>query len=215
MTTPITAHIPKADAATVRRTFDRLAPIYDMIYGALLMPGRRLAMKRMAPNAGDRVLEVGVGTGIGLELYPRRARIVGIDLSAPMLRRAAARLQRIPDHAPVDLQQMDATKMEFEDHTFDVVYAPYVLNVVPDPLAVALEMRRVCRPGGRIVLLNHFRSEPRLLARLDDAVSLFSGLMGTRWNLPLDPLVAGVPLYPISSERVNVLGFSSLIVCKR
>jgi phosphatidylethanolamine/phosphatidyl-N-methylethanolamine N-methyltransferase len=215
MTTPITAHIPDADAATVRRTFDRLAPIYDMIYGTLLMPGRRLAMKRMAPDAADRVLEVGVGTGIGLELYPRRARVVGIDLSASMLRRAAARLQRTPGHAEVDLRQMDATKMEFEDHTFDVVYAPYVLNVVPDALAVALEMRRVCRPGGRIVLLNHFRSKRPLLARVDDAVSVFSSLTGTRWNLPLEPLAAGVPLYPLSSERVNVLGFSSLIVCRR
>lgn len=213
MSTPISADV--ADVVSVRRTFDRLAPIYDMVYGALLMPGRRLAMKRIAPDAGDRVLEVGVGTGIGLELYPHRTRVVGIDLSAPMLQRAAVRLNRFAAHAHVELRQMDATKMEFEDHTFDVVYAPYVLNVVPDPLAVAREMRRVCKPGGRIVLLNHFRSAPRLLGRVDDTVSMASAWTGTRWNLPLEPLVRGVPLHPISTEQVNIFGFSSLIVCRR
>jgi len=96
-----------------------------------------------------------------------------------------------------------------------VVYAPYILNVVPNPLAVAAEMRRVCRPGGRIILLNRFRSQGRTSGRIDDLVSTLSNFTGTRWNLPMRPFLTEVPLFPISIERVNVAGFSSLMVCRR
>jgi phosphatidylethanolamine/phosphatidyl-N-methylethanolamine N-methyltransferase len=204
-----------ADVARVQRTWTRLAPVYDMIYGAMLQPGRRRAVARMVLGPGDRVLEVGVGTGMGLELYPRWARVVGIDLSRAMLDRARARAAELPARDHIELREMDATSMAFEDARFDVVYAPYILNVVPDPLAVASEMRRVCRPGGRIILLNRFRSQDRRLAAVDDLVSTMSSLTGTKWNLPLQPFLTEVPLFPISIERVNVAGFSSLMVCRR
>jgi phosphatidylethanolamine/phosphatidyl-N-methylethanolamine N-methyltransferase len=204
-----------ADVARVQRTWTRLAPVYDMIYGAMLQPGRRRAVARMVLGPGDRVLEVGVGTGMGLELYPRWARVVGIDLSRAMLDRARARAAELPARDHIELREMDATSMAFEDARFDVVYAPYILNVVPDPLAVACEMRRVCRPGGRIILLNRFRSQDRRRGAVDDLVSTMSGLTGTRWNLPLQPFLTDVPLFPISIERVNVAGFSSLMVCRR
>jgi phosphatidylethanolamine/phosphatidyl-N-methylethanolamine N-methyltransferase len=132
-----------------------------------------------------------------------------------MLDRARTRLAEMPARAHIELREMDATAMSFEDAAFDVVYAPYILNVVPKPLAVASEMRRVCRPGGRIILLNRFRSQDRFFGAIDDAVSTLSGLTGTRWNLPLQPFLTEVPLFPISIERVNVAGFSSLMVCRR
>jgi phosphatidylethanolamine/phosphatidyl-N-methylethanolamine N-methyltransferase len=204
-----------ADVARVQRTWTRLAPVYDMIYGTMLQPGRRRAVARMVLGPGDRVLEVGVGTGMGLELYPRWARVVGIDLSRAMLDRARARAAELPARDHIELREMDATSMAFEDARFDVVYAPYILNVVPDPLAVASEMRRVCRPGGRIILLNRFRSQDRRLAAVDDLVSTMSSVTGTKWNLPLQPFLTEVPLFPISIERVNVAGFSSLMVCRR
>jgi phosphatidylethanolamine/phosphatidyl-N-methylethanolamine N-methyltransferase len=203
------------DLARVKRTWARLAPVYDIVYGAMLQPGRRRAVARMVLGPGDRVLEMGVGTGMGLELYPRWARVIGIDLSQAMLARARTRLAALPGRDHIELSEMDATKTRFEDGAFDVVYAPYMLNIVPNPLAVAREMRRVCRPGGRIVLLNHFRSEGRVLGAVDDLVSQLSELTGTRWNLPLPPFINDVPLRPISMERVNVVGFSSLIVCRR
>ena len=213
MNTQATLHA--VDVARVQRTWARLAPVYDLVYGAMLQPGRRRAVARMVLGPGDRVLEIGVGTGMGLELYPRWARVTGIDLSRAMLDRARSRLADIPARAHIELREMDATQLAFEDGSFDVVYAPYLLNVVPNPIKVAIEMRRVCRPGGRIILLNRFRSQGEMLARIDDLVSTLSSLTGTRWNLPMQPFLTEVPLFPISIERVNVAGFSSLMVCRR
>jgi phosphatidylethanolamine/phosphatidyl-N-methylethanolamine N-methyltransferase len=103
------------------------------------------------------VLEVGVGTGINAALYPRDCSVTGIDLSSSMLEKAHERIAK-KGVRNVRLMEMDAANLKFADDTFDIVYAPYVISVVPDPVAVAREMRRVCRPGGRIVILNHFRS---------------------------------------------------------
>jgi phosphatidylethanolamine/phosphatidyl-N-methylethanolamine N-methyltransferase len=213
MTTQATVHA--GDLARVQRTWARLAPVYDFVYGAMLQPGRRRAVARMVLGPGERVLEIGVGTGIGLELYPRWARVTGIDLSRAMLDRARSHVGEMAARAYIDLREMDAASMTFADGAFDVVYAPYILNVVPNPIAVASEMRRVCRPGGRIILLNRFRSEGHMRGWIDDVVSNFSALTGTRWNLPMRPFLTEVPLFPISIERVNIAGFSSLMVCRR
>ena len=109
------------------------------------------------------MLEVGVGTGINAALYPRDCSVTGIDLSSSMLDKARDRVAR-KDIRNVRLLEMDAADLKFADDTFDIVYAPYLISVVPDPVAVAREMRRVCRPGGRIIFLNHFRSTNPVLA---------------------------------------------------
>ena len=141
----------------VAGVYEKLASVYDWIFGPTLHPGRLQAMQRMAIAPDDRILEVGVGTGINLSLYPRDCAVTGIDLSDSMLEKAH---DRVAEKAMrnVRLLQMDATSLSFPDDSFDIVYAPYLISVVPDPVAVAREMRRVCRPGGRIIILNHFRS---------------------------------------------------------
>src|SRR4029453_10464134 len=101
---------------------------------------------------------VGVGTGINLSLYPPGCEVTGIDLSTPMLDKARERIAR-KGLLNCRVLEMDAAAMQFADDSFDIVYAPYLISVVPDPVGVAREMRRVCRPGGRIVILNHFKSE--------------------------------------------------------
>src|SRR6266571_1611214 len=150
----------------VERVYENLASVYDLVFGPTLHPGRVHAIQRMGIRPGERVLEVGVGTGINASLYPRDCAVTGIDLSDSMLEKARERIAR-KDIRNVRLVEMDAADIKFTDGTFDIVYAPYLISVVPDPIAVAREMRRVCRPGGRIIFLNHFRSPNTLLASIE------------------------------------------------
>ena len=153
-----------------RRVYDKLAKVYDLTFGPTLHPGRLQAIERMDIQPGERVLEVGVGTGINLSLYPRDCSVTGIDFTASMLEKARERAAR-KDMRNVRLLQMDAADLKFADDSFDIVYAPYLISVVPDPVKVAREMRRVCRPGGRIIFLNHFLSPNPILSRIERLIS--------------------------------------------
>ncbi len=126
----------------VEGTYDKLAKVYDLMFGPILHPGRLLALGRMGIAPGNRVLEVGVGTGINAPLYPRNCRVTGIDLSAPMLEKARERVAR-KRLSHVRLMEMDAAHLKFPDETFDIVYAPYLVNCVSDPIGVVNEMKRV------------------------------------------------------------------------
>src|SRR5262245_62874279 len=114
----------------VARVYENLAWAYDWIFGPTLHPGRVQALQRMGISAGDHVLEVGVGTGINAALYPRDCHVTGIDLSASMLEKARERVAR-KDLRNVRLLEMDAADLKFSDNTFDIVYAPYLISVVP------------------------------------------------------------------------------------
>src|ERR1700737_3311951 len=157
----------------VGAVYEKLASVYDFTFGPTLHPGRVHAIQRMGIRPGDRVLEVGVGTGINAALYPRDCAVTGIDLSGSMLEKARDRVAR-KGIRNVRLLEMDAADLRFADSTFDIVYAPYLISVVPDPVAVAREMRRVCRSGGRIIFLNHFRSPNSLLAWAERVISPFT-----------------------------------------
>ena len=113
----------------------------------------------------------------------------------------------------VRLLEMDAADLKFADDTFDIVYAPYLISVVPDPVAVAREMRRVCRPGGRIIFLNHFRSANPLLAWIERAISPFTVHIGFKSDLDLPAFLAQAELKPVSIEKVNIPRIWSLVTC--
>ena len=196
----------------VEGVYDKLAKVYDLIFGPTLHPGRLAAIQRMNIQPGERVLEVGVGTGINLSLYPREAVVTGIDFSSSMLEKARARAAR-PDAPPVRLLQMDAADLKFADDSFDIVYAPYLISVVPDPVKVAREMRRVCRPGGRIIFLNHFLSPNPVLSRIERLISPFTIHIGFKSDLDLPAFVAQADLEPLSIEKVNVPKIWSLVTC--
>ena len=196
----------------VARVYENLAWIYDVLFGPALHPGRVDAIRRMAIKPGDRVLEVGVGTGINSSLYPRDCSVTGIDLSSSMLEKARDRIAR-KEVRNVRLLQMDAANLKFADDTFDIVYAPYVISVVPDPVAVASEMRRVCRSGGHIVILNHFRSENTLMAWLERLISPFTVHIGFKSDLDLPAFLAQAELKPTSIQKVNVPRIWSLVTC--
>jgi phosphatidylethanolamine/phosphatidyl-N-methylethanolamine N-methyltransferase len=198
--------------AFVERVYDKLSGVYDLTFGPLLHPGRIQALQRMTIDPNDSILEVGVGTGGNLKLYPRVRQIVGIDFSSGMLEKARERVARERmDH--VRLLQMDAADLKFADHSFDIVYAPYLISVVPDPVKVAREMRRVCRPGGRIVFLNHFLSPNPALSRVERAISPMTIHIGFRSDLDLPAFLAQAELKPVSIEKVNVPRIWSLVTC--
>jgi phosphatidylethanolamine/phosphatidyl-N-methylethanolamine N-methyltransferase len=196
----------------VEGVYDKLAKVYDLVFGPTLHPGRVQAIKKMGLTADDRVLEVGVGTGINLSLYPRQCRVTGIDFSASMLEKARDRVSResIPG---VRLVQMDAVDLKFPDDSFDIVYAPYLISVVPDPVKVAQEMRRVCRRGGRIVFLNHFLSPNVVLSRLERLISPLTIHIGFKSDLDLPAFLAQADLKPVSIVKVNIPKIWSLVTC--
>jgi len=196
----------------VARVYENIAWFYDVTFGPALHPGRVDAIRRMAIRPGDRVLEVGVGTGINAALYPVDCSVTGVDLSSSMLERARERIAR-KGVRNVRLLQMDAASLKFADDTFDIVYAPYVISVVPDPVAVAAEMRRVCRRGGRIVILNHFRSKNRVGAWLERIISPLTVHIGFKSDLDLPAFLAQANLDPISIEKVNFPRIWSLVTC--
>jgi phosphatidylethanolamine/phosphatidyl-N-methylethanolamine N-methyltransferase len=198
----------------VARVYEKLASVYDLTFGPTLHPGRLQARDRMGVNPGDRILEVGVGTGINISLYPRDCQITGIDLSTPMLERAHERVSR-DGFRNVRLFEMDAAKMTVPDNSFDIVYAPYLVSVVPDPVQVAREMRRVCKPGGKIIILNHFRSTNPILSRMERAISPFTVHIGFKADLDLAGFLAQAELAPISVEEVNVPRIWSLVTCRK
>jgi phosphatidylethanolamine/phosphatidyl-N-methylethanolamine N-methyltransferase len=196
----------------VAGVYEKLASVYDWIFGPTLHPGRLQAMQRMAIASGDRILEVGVGTGINLSLYPRDCAVTGIDLSDSMLEKAHERVAE-RTMRNVRLLQMDATSLSFPDDSFDIVYAPYLISVVPDPVAVAVEMRRVCRPGGRIIILNHFRSSNAVMSWGERMLSPFTVHIGFKSDLDLPAFLAQAGLQPVSIEKVNIPRIWSLVTC--
>jgi phosphatidylethanolamine/phosphatidyl-N-methylethanolamine N-methyltransferase len=196
----------------VERVYEKLAKVYDLVFGPTLHPGRLVAMERMGIRTGDRVLEVGVGTGINASLYPRTCQVTGIDLSTSMLEKARERVAR-EGLRNVRLMEMDASHLTFGDDSFDIVYAPYLVSVVPDPVAVVREMRRVCKPGGKIIILNHFRSANPFLSRIERAISPFTVHIGFKSDLDLPGFLAQAELKPIAIEKVNVPKIWSLVTC--
>lgn len=146
------------DRATVEEAYAKWAPVYDVVFGAVFEPGRKAAMKA-AENIGGRILEFGVGTGFALPAYKRHNRIVGVDISEPMLQKARERVEKEKFTHVEGLCLMDGAHMGFADNSFDVVIAQFVITVVPLPEETLDEMARVLKPGGEIILVNHLGAE--------------------------------------------------------
>jgi phosphatidylethanolamine/phosphatidyl-N-methylethanolamine N-methyltransferase len=167
------------DKDAVARAYARWAPIYDLVFGAVFERGRKASIAA-AERVGGRILEVGVGTGLSLPDYSWSNRVIGVDLSAPMLRKAQARAL---EHRLTNLDGlavMDAQRLGFQDGAFDVVVAQYVITAVPDPEATLDEFVRVLRPGGEIVLVNHLGAEAGLRASVEQGFAPVARRLGWR-----------------------------------
>ncbi len=189
---------------TVTRAYAFLTPVYDILFNRIFHSGRVAAITLSEIKPGDRVLEVGVGTGLNLPLYPRDCHITGIDISAEMLQKARERSKDLR-LSNVTLGLMDASNLEFPDNSFDHVLATYVVSAVPDPLKTLTEMRRVCRPNGHLVILNHFRSENPILGAVEWILAPMCTRIGFKTDLKLTPLLEKAALSPDQIHRVNVM----------
>jgi len=195
--------------AQVERSYRRYAPVYDLLFGASLEPGR-VAMTRLVTRlAPQHVLEVGVGTGLTLYRYPVSARITGIDVSRDMLAAAQRRI-RPQDAGRIELRAMDAEAMDFADGSFDCVTLPYVLSVTPNPDRLVAEVRRVCRTGGHIAIVNHFSGQPQWRS-VEALLRPLAAWLGFRTEFSLEQHVLRYPWQVQSVEPANLLSLSRLI----
>ncbi len=195
-----------------KRVYDQYSGIYDRVFGPVFQEGREKVIRELPHVPGERVLEVGVGTGLCLPLYPRNGRITGVDISTGMLGKARDRV-RDEGLQHVDLLAMDAGRMSFQDDSFDLIIAAYVVTAVSDHRALMREMIRVSRPGARIILLNHFRQDSPFLAAVERAISPFCKHIGFRTDLSVDDVVGEWPLRKTRDDRVKPLGMWHLVEC--
>jgi len=203
-----------SDSRRVEKVYSALARVYDAAFDWALGPGRRRALETLEAGPGERILEVGVGTGLSLPFYPSGCRITGIDIAEPMLEQARRRAKLL-GKPHVELQRMDARALDFADETFDKVIAPYVMSVVPEPGCVMREIRRVCRIGGRVVVVNQFQSSRGPLRAVERVATPASQWVGFRLDLPLGTITGTAGLATERVERVNMLGMWRLVVLRR
>jgi phosphatidylethanolamine/phosphatidyl-N-methylethanolamine N-methyltransferase len=187
--------------SAVASSYRRWAPIYDKTFGAVTHNGRRRACDYMSARGGD-ILEVGVGTGLALPFYGANAAVTGVDYSPEMLAKAEKRVaeERL-DHV-VALRQMDARALEFPDASFDFVAAMHVISVVPEPEQVMAEMARVCKPGGEVVIVNHFSSERGALQILERVTSPLENILGWQSSFPLETVLKVPELKLVESDSL-------------
>ena len=180
--------IVQMQEASTRRIYDVQSLVYDATFGRLVRKRIARAIQHMNIDQTDRVLDVGVGTGSSLQYYPRHGRIIGIDLSAGMLREARKKIRELGmDHATVF--QADAMKLPFADDSFDHLFISHVISVVSDPYRLIRECQRVLKPGARIVMVNHFQSTNRFIAMLEKWLCPLCTKLGWRSDLPLNDLI--------------------------
>lgn len=196
----------------VQRAYELLAPVYDFIFDWVFAPGRTAAIAQLAVQRSDSVLEVGIGTGLNLPLYPWSCQLTGIDLSQEMLDKAVERVQNLA-MPNVTLKVMDATSLDFGENEFDKAVATYTISAVPDPVGVLREMRRVVKPDGMIVILNHFRSRRRLTGWVEDLMAPVCTRLGWKSNLAMEPVLEQVGLMPESITQVNMFKGWRLVQC--
>lgn len=165
------------ELAQVTAAYKRWAPIYDQTFGRIAHRGRRKAIEHINGRTG-RVLEVGVGTGMALPLYASHLEVVGVDYSHEMLDRARRKTRDENLSHVTELRQMDARELDYPDASFDTVVAMYLVSVVPEPERVVSEMVRVCKPGGEILIVNHFARQAGAMAAIEKAFGPFAKWLG-------------------------------------
>ncbi len=202
------------DLVSIQKAYRRQAKVYNFYFGWVFHPGRETAMELVDLTPGNKILEVGVGTGLSLPLYPKNVEIYGIDISKEMLKQAQELKEEENLENVKELLVMDAENMTFEDNFFDSVVAMYVASVVPHPEKLVEEMRRVCKPGGRMVIINHFYRPERLSGKLIGLLGPLSKLLGFRPNFSLDDFLRDTGLKVSNKIPINILDMWTILIAE-
>ena len=186
------------------RLYSDWAPLYDKTFAKFFYSRERTVIRDLNLPANAEILEVGVGTGTSLPAYPHNCHITGIDQAPLMLARAREKIEQ-NNWRHLEVREMDALNLTFSDNAFDYVVAFHVVSVVPDPVRMVNEMKRVCRPGGTIVVVNHFTTTSPIWGKLTKSLDPITRRLGWSTNLELKPFleeaaftdVQGLPVLPI------------------
>jgi phosphatidylethanolamine/phosphatidyl-N-methylethanolamine N-methyltransferase len=201
------------DLQDTLKTYRLFSGSYDFVFGPVFHPGRKEAVRIANDRPGQRILEVGVGTGLSLPFFRKDAKVTGIDVSAEMLDKARRRVARRQLSQVEALTEMDAENLTFADDSFDSVLALYVASVVPDPARFAAEMRRVCIPGGTIVVVNHFTSENPPMRFIEKRLAPLAGKIGFHADFPLADFLTASRLDVRETRPSNLFGYWRLLRC--
>ncbi|MGR3795453.1 class I SAM-dependent methyltransferase [Vannielia sp. SX4] len=198
----------------VSNSYKRWAPVYDSTFGAVTNAGRRRATSYVSERGGD-VLEVGVGTGLALPLYGPGVRVTGIDFSPEMLAKAEKRVEEDGLTRVEALRQMDARELDFADGSFDYVSAMHVLSVVPEPERVMREIARVLKPGGQVLIVNHFAAEKGMLGLVERAIAPLEGLIGWHSDFPISRVLGAPGLVEVERDSLPPMRIMTWLVLEK
>lgn len=195
----------------ILKSYARYAPVYDQTFGWMLsFRGRSMAAGVTNKRPG-KILEVGVGTGISLSYYRKEHEVHGIDISPDMLERAQQRVAKGNLSHVSSLRIMDARELEFSDNTFDAVVAAYVMSVVPDPEKVIREIERVCKPGGDVIIVNHFAAEKGFRRDIEKFLAPLSNKLGWRPDMPVQEILGNTSLREVKRHKLPPLGMFTML----
>ncbi|MDD9726639.1 class I SAM-dependent methyltransferase [Roseovarius sp. SK2] len=202
------------DINAVSTSYARWAPIYDRTFGAVTNVGRKRAVEYINTRPGT-VLEVGVGTGLALEHYDPAMQVSGIDFSEEMLAKARDKVQRLNLGHVRELRQMDARTLDFPDNHFDTVAAMHVLSVVPEPERVMREIGRVCKPGGKVVITNHFVRQTGVLSVLEKMLAPVANVIGWHSDFEIETVLGQECLKIDVQKPLPPLGMMTFLVLEK
>ncbi|SLN75690.1 class I SAM-dependent methyltransferase [Ruegeria meonggei] len=203
------------DIHAVKTSYARWAPVYDRTFGVATHVGRQTAVDYINAQKGTQVLEVGVGTGLALPLYRNDLRVTGVDFSDEMLAKARKKVRDLELTQVTALKQMDARDLSFADNSFDAVAAMHIVSVVPEPERVVAEMARVCKPGGKIVITNHFAREAGFLSLVERISAPFANVLGWHSDFDIQTVLQAPELQIIEKETLPPMGLMTFLVLQK
>ena len=196
------------------KLYSEFAPLYDRVFGKIFYNRLERVIEDLDIPPGAQVLEVGAGTGTSFPAYPTHCHVTGVDLAPDMLARARQKISE--NHwSHLKVMEMNALDLKFPDNTFDFVMAFHVVTVVPDPVRMIAEAKRVCKPSGKIVIVNHFTSDVPVLGSLTKAIDPLTRWLGWRTDLQLKPFIAATGLTVEKVYKTNKPSLYTVVLARK